>query len=97
MSRSIIDGLSLSFLRYDKGRRLASQGTVCRSLGFTALYLYTGFISAGCGSLALSFVKEADEVGEMVSDCDFVRYDSILYLPDGAVFSGYAAYDLLSE
>ncbi len=33
----------------------------------------------------------------MVSDCDFVRYDSILYLQDGAVFSGYAAYDLLSE
>ena len=47
--------------------------------------------------IALSFVKEADEVGKAVPDCDFVLHDSILYLQDGAVFSGYAAYDLLSE
>lgn len=87
----------MSGLRHDKSRCSSPVGAFCRSMETSAFYLYIGYIPAGCGNLALPFVKEADEVGEVVSDSDFVLHDSILYLPDGAVFSGYAAYDLLSE
>lgn len=96
VSYGINNGLSLPFLRHDKGWCFHSDRTVRRGVEIATVYLYIGGLPAGYRSLALSFIKETDGMGKVVSDSDFALYGSVLYLSDDAVFSGYAAYDLLS-
>ena len=90
------NGVSMSGMRDDESGFLSIASGFCGSLSDASIHLCNWRI---CGDIRMEPLYSPGKGGKVLeyyTDCDYDRYDIILFVEDENVFSGRSAYELLS-